>query len=82
MNGAPLKDRKAHSLVNETLMKPLNCVRLEHGKVNSRVKEILKKAVNHAPLKDGKGHSLVNETTMRPQKPSISDTWKSEFPRE
>ena len=30
MNDAPLKDRKAHSLVNETLMKPLNCVRLEH----------------------------------------------------
>ena len=32
VNSAPLKDMKAHSLVNETLMKPLNCVRLEHWK--------------------------------------------------
>ena len=34
-NGAPLKDRKVYSLVNETMMRPQNHVPLKHGKVNS-----------------------------------------------
>ena len=56
-------------------MKPLNCVHLEYGKVNSRVKETLKKLVNHAPLTDGKVNSLVDEAT----KPCTSDTGKSDL---
>ena len=75
VNGAPLKDRKAHSLVNETLMKPLNCVCLEHGKVNSQVKKTLKTPVNHAPLTDGKVNSLVDEAT----KPCTPDTGETEL---
>ena len=51
--------------MNETLMKPLNYVRLEHGKVNSRVNETLKTPVNHTPVTDGKVNSLVNETLKK-----------------
>ena len=35
--------------------------------MNSRVKETLKKLVNHAPLTDGKVNSLVNETPKKLQ---------------
>ena len=58
VNGAPLKDRKAHSLVNETLMKPLYCVCLEHGKVNSQVNETVKKLLTRVPPTHGKVYSL------------------------
>ena len=50
MNGAPLKDRKAHSLVNETLRKLLNHTPLTYGKVNSLLKETLMKSIHRAPL--------------------------------
>ena len=50
VNGAPLKDRRAHSLVNETLRKLLNHAPLTYGKVNSLLKETLMKSIHRAPL--------------------------------
>ena len=65
VNHAPLKDRKVHSQVNET-MKPQKHAPLTHGIANSEVNETIKKPVIHAPVKHGKVHSLVYETLMKP----------------
>ena len=76
VNGAPLKDRKAHSLVNETLRKLLNHTPLTYGKVNSLLKETLMKSIHRAPLNHE--NELTGEWNPKEiTKTCTSDTWES-----